>query len=799
MVQPSARWGSGKSVRKRPMRQMLSRSKRIVPRLEQLEDRLAPATYAWGGNDTALLVHLNTNESLSIASPAANTTTFTLSGPGTDVWTPTGTSASGGGDGTATITFNQVNDLALSIAIDNTGAAAGTNDVTFASGTISSGSISADTTKATGATGNILVDTATVQASGGTISLTASGTISDGATGTIQAANLALSAVTGIGASASPLNTTVGTLAALDATSGGVFDSNTGTLTIGSVGGLDGVTATGGAVTISTTLGLTVAKAVTANEAATLSGNGPINVDAAITGGMAKVNGGGGADTITVTTTGATPLALDGKGGGDSIFIDFGTLNAAVNVAESGGGANSVTVIGTAAAETLTVTAAQVSDTNGQTTTYSGVQELLVHGGNAGDAFNVQATGTPTILYGGTANDVFNLGGTVNSLDGITSAVTINGGGFNASPTITQSVTIGTPISTTLAVGDTVNVNDASGLAGATYILNGGSLARTGVGYITLNNIQTMNLNMSAGADTVGIEGTTSGTSTSIQGNGNDVFIVATTAANSDLNIQAVAPGSYTAVLATGVGSLVRITGNMVYNEFAGALTDLLTVFGTGANSGFSYTGVAGAAIVVVGATGIGSETVIDGSATVEDGIAFNSAYFVGNGSLLGVQGLVSIRANGASGLVLNDQNDNLGTPIYTLTTNEVDRSYTPGRILFSGLSYFTLHGAQMGDTFDVFSQPRSFDTSLIGGNNFDAFYVYVTATTDYQSFALDGGMGGNFLLVQDLSGGAAIQNYQTSASSGTVIVTYTSPPEAAPSVVLYQDITSVSTIPTDS
>ncbi len=51
-------WGSGKSVRKRPMRQMLSRCKRIVPRLEHLEDRLAPATYAWGGNDTALRVHL---------------------------------------------------------------------------------------------------------------------------------------------------------------------------------------------------------------------------------------------------------------------------------------------------------------------------------------------------------------------------------------------------------------------------------------------------------------------------------------------------------------------------------------------------------------------------------------------------------------------------------------------------------------------------------------------------------------------------------------------------------------------
>ncbi len=643
-----------------------------------------------------------------------------------------------------------------------------------------------------------------MQASGGTVSRTASGTISEGATGTIQADSLALSAITGIGASASPLNTTVSNLAALDATSGGVFVSNTGALTIGSVGGLDGVTATGGTVTISTTLGLTVAQAVAANAAAALSGNGPINVDAAITGGTAMVNGGGGADTITVATTGATPLAVDGTGGGDSIVIDFGTLNAAVNVAESGGGANSVTVVGTAAAETLTVTAAQVSDTNGQTTTYSGVQELLVHGGNAGDTFNVQATGAPTILYGGAGNDVFNLGGTVNSLDCITSAVTINGGGFNATPTTTQSVTIGTPITTTLAVGDTVNANDASGLGGATYNLetSASTLQRTARERHHLEQRPDDEPEPERGRRHRWHHGDDVRRVHLDPGQRQGLVYCGDDGGQQRPAHPGLRSGSLYSdhVLATGVGlSLVRITGNTVYNEFAGASRDLLTVFGTGANSGFSYTGVAGAATVVVGATGSGSETVIDGSATVEDGIQLVSAYFVGNGSLLGVQGLVSFSANGASGLILNDQDDDAGTPIYTLTTNEVDRSYTPGRILFSGLSTFTLVGAQGGDTFDVFSPPRSFGTNLIGGNNFDAFYVYMTATTDYQSFALDGGMGGNFLLVQDLSGGASIQNYPTNAWSGTVIATYSSSSVTAQNVVLYQDVASVSTIPTES
>ncbi len=348
-----------------------------------------------------------------------------------------------------------------------------------------------------------------------------------------------------------------------------------------------------------------------------------------------------------------------------------------------------------------------------------------------------------------------------------------------------------------MAVGDTVNVNDASGLAGATYILSGTSLERTGVGYITLNNVQTTNLNLSAGADTVGVMATTPSTSTSILGNGNDTFIVTTTGANSDLDIQAAYPGSYTDVLATGTGSLVRITDSPGLPDLSHVPYDLLTLFDTGANSGFSYTSVNGGS-TVVGATGVGSETAIDNESVV-DGIPLSGAFFVGNGSLGGIQGLVSVHGNGSSNLTLNDQDDDAGTPIYSITTNEVDRSYTPGRILFAAMNTFTLVGAQGGDTFDVFSPPRSFGTNIIGGNNFDAFYVYTTATTDYQSFALDGGMGGNFLLVQDLSGGATIQNYPTSASSGTVIVTYPSPSGPVQSVVLYQDIDSVSTIPTDS
>ena len=328
-------WENKKTTRKRTPRRPLVRRNTFVPRLEQLEDRLTPANYSWGGNGTALLVQLNTNESVTVSNPALNTETFTLSGTGTDTWTQTGgATASGGGNGTATITFNGAGDLAASIAIDNSIAGAGTNNVIFSSGTIASGSISADTTLGTGTTGSI--------------------TDSSGAT--LQATNLALSAVSGIGAANAPITTQVSHLVArmTNFFATGLFVSNTGTLTIGFAGDpFQGVQTNGnggpldltnaGTLNITTsgeivtTNGGAINLTTTAGDIVTGGGNG-FQVNIGGTAGLATLNAAGnlmlGTADLSGNVAGAGPLTLMAGG---NIILDFGT------VAEAFGAGNAVT------------------------------------------------------------------------------------------------------------------------------------------------------------------------------------------------------------------------------------------------------------------------------------------------------------------------------------------------------------------------------------------------------------------------------------------------------------------------
>jgi hypothetical protein len=190
------------------------------------------------------------------------------------------------------------------------------------------------------------------------------------------------------------------------------FTDSGNLLTIGTVGALKGVAATGGNVTIATNHDLTVSQAVStatsgANAGAvTLTGGGAnagsnINVNAAVTGASATVLGGTGADTIHVTATGATPLLVNGKGGGDSIVVDFGALNAAINVTQTGGGTNTVTLNGTNAGDTFGVTGTLTTD-GGHTVTYAGIQGTTVNGGAGSDTFNVTPSAAiPLTLNGG--------------------------------------------------------------------------------------------------------------------------------------------------------------------------------------------------------------------------------------------------------------------------------------------------------------------------------------------------------------------------------------------------------------
>jgi hypothetical protein len=282
----------------------------------------------------------------------------------------------------------------------------------------------------TAQTGAITVDgTINTHAGFDTLDLIATGT--GGAitqtTGSIAVANLALQAAAGIGTSAAPLKTALTSAAtfggglAASAGTGGVFVSNdSAALNLTTVGTTSGVTATGGDVRITTTHDLTVSQPVsTATSgpnagAVTLTGGtaagSNFNVFAAISGSSASVLGGTGADVITVQTTGATPLTVDGQGGGDSIRVDLGALNAPVHVSETGSGSNTLTTnsaglparTGDTAGHRLTAdTTGAGAPLSAASVSYGGIAKVQLDNATA----VIAIAGPDTVDRGGSATD----------------------------------------------------------------------------------------------------------------------------------------------------------------------------------------------------------------------------------------------------------------------------------------------------------------------------------------------------------------------------------------------------------
>ncbi len=119
------------------------------------------------------------------------------------------------------------------------------------------------------------------------------------------------------------------------------------------------------------------------------------------------IDGEAGADTITVNTTGANPLTLDGKGSGDEYIVNFssgiGPILSEVNIADSGtSGSNQAVIDGTPAADTFNVSETQTVLIGGQTVAYtSNLQQLTINGLAGLDVFNVTPSRYAAIVING--------------------------------------------------------------------------------------------------------------------------------------------------------------------------------------------------------------------------------------------------------------------------------------------------------------------------------------------------------------------------------------------------------------
>ena len=154
-------------------------------RLEPLEDRRLLAAYGWDSAAHTVAVTLGTGQSVLIAE-SAGTRTLTLS---TGSWTAARDAATVAG---TQLRFLPGNDISTSISVDNTGAGAGTNNVTWGGGTIVSATIVVNA--------NASSTTSAIYVSGGTTlqgnaALTANGAaISQGALPLAVTGTLTLSA-----------------------------------------------------------------------------------------------------------------------------------------------------------------------------------------------------------------------------------------------------------------------------------------------------------------------------------------------------------------------------------------------------------------------------------------------------------------------------------------------------------------------------------------------------------------------------------------------------------------------------
>jgi Ca2+-binding RTX toxin-like protein len=281
---------------------------------------------------------------------------------------------------------------------------------------------------------------------GGRVTITAGGAITDNNAGSVNitAGAAALSALFGIG-SGNPLETAIGTLAAVNTHSNAIAVTNSvnGLLTIGTVGGLAGISNSGTHVSVVNNSPLTIADdVIAAGEITLIAGDSAVGGDNLIVNGAdsaatgtVEITAGGAVDlragdnltlnssaTVTAVSsatfigdnnnhaseTPATIIALSG-----SVLVTA-TMGLPLIIVTAGAGADTVTLDGvfTATGGSVQITAGQGADTVTLNTSDSGSFNALTLDGGAGDDQitmtnlpNAIATGQVITLSGGDGTD----------------------------------------------------------------------------------------------------------------------------------------------------------------------------------------------------------------------------------------------------------------------------------------------------------------------------------------------------------------------------------------------------------
>jgi uncharacterized delta-60 repeat protein len=167
----------------------------------------------------------------------------------------------------------------------------------------------------------------------------------------------------------------------------------------------------------------------------TINANGTTSNYVTDPGANTTINGGPGANFVTITASSGNGVVIHGGSSTNSYVVDLGSLAGPVSISNSHAGASdTLTVNGAPGDNTLAIGGAQVTEGTQSITDTAPLTNLTVNGGSGKNQFTVSALSVPvqslTLNGGGTSNTFIlnNVGNSVQSL-------TINGGSSPAGTT----------------------------------------------------------------------------------------------------------------------------------------------------------------------------------------------------------------------------------------------------------------------------------------------------------------------------------------------------------------------------
>lgn len=428
-----------------------------------------------------------------------------------------------------------------------------------------------------------------------------------------------------------------------------------------------------------------------------------------------NLNGGSSGNTYNVNSTAGTVVTTLTGGVGNDVFNIGGTTNTL------GGVAGAVTVTAAGGADTL-----NINDTANATGTTYGVTSTTVTRSGAGTTTFDGTTETLNVNAGSGANTV--TVGTSGTLDGLTAALTVNGGTNTA-----------------------LTINDSTDTTSNTYTISTTNIARSGGPTIAYTSINALNVTGGTGNDTFNTTGGLTGTLNGGTGTNTLNFDDSASSANNTY---------------TFTSTSIARGGTITYSNFGTVGAQL----GSGTNAAFIQS--ASAAITITGGTG-------------NDNFFVDSNSGTAGGTVDNITALLTLNGGtGTNNLFLSDFDDTGATPdTVTLTATTVgaggaDTFFgTGGSVTFSNISAMTIfagsnltvaNGAVLGANTTIDTR-ASTDRTLTTGTVDGARSLTVNTGTANASYGILGG-------TTPLTGFSSTSNLNilsgniTTATSGTGI-----------------------------